>query len=218
MLGVCTAICAWHRTRIALAKVRSLRKALATDATSLSDEHDFEVACDPQLSKEQVLRTAGETLAQLGVRTKREGDLLSAVSSPWSVAGSPIFHWALFMLIASLTVSALVRSHGLMVSPSGRPARRARLVRLLGSGPLFDWSNVHRSYRVDSLVPHYLYQGIDRGGTPSVSVLDSGGHVVKRQLVYPNMALETGSLTIHAAEYGLASVHVAHGCQRAGRG
>jgi cytochrome c biogenesis protein ResB len=64
---------------------------------------------------------------------------------------------------------------------------------------------VHRSFRVDAFDPDYTTGGIDRGPSPTVSVLDAAGAAVVTQRVYPNASLKRGSLTIHAAAYGIAT-------------
>ena len=73
------------------------------------------------------------------------------------------------------------------------------------TGPLHDWRSVHRSIRVDAFDLEFKTGGIDRGPTPTVSVLDGTGQVVKTQRVYPNRPLKTGSLTIYPSTYGLAA-------------
>ena len=93
---------------------RTLTKAALADGRSVAESHDLEIACDPALSEEEVLSLASATLRDLGVRTKRSGQVLRAVSHPWSVSGSPIFHWALLALIVLILVSTLQRSEGLM--------------------------------------------------------------------------------------------------------
>ena len=64
---------------------------------------------------------------------------------------------------------------------------------------------MHRSIRLDAFEPDYHIGGVDRGPTPTVSVLDGAGKVVKTQRVYPNKTLNIGSLTIYPADYGLAA-------------
>lgn len=102
LLGLCTALCAWQRTKAAIGKGRTLRQAAAADGQSLTEVHDLGIECDPALSGEEVLSLASGTLARLRIKTKRRDEVLAAVSSPWSVWGSPIFHWALLALILTL--------------------------------------------------------------------------------------------------------------------
>jgi cytochrome c biogenesis protein ResB len=205
VLAVSTALCAWRRTKSALVKARTLRKAALAEAASVAESHDLEIECDPALRGPEVMSIASEKLARLGVRTKRRGDMLIDVSSPWSVWGSPVFHWALVGLIMALIVGNLLRSEGLMGLAVGQTKADApQSYGLLNTGPLHDWGLVHRSIRVDALDPDYQTGGIDRGPTPTVTLLDGAGKVIKTQRAYPNMTLKTGSLTIYPSAYGLA--------------
>ena len=206
LLGVSTVFCAWERTKAASGRARTLRDAASITGSSLAERHDLKLACDPSLSVQDVFSTTSETLAGLGIKTTRRSDVLVAVSPPWSVWGSPVFHWALLSLIAAILVGNLQRSEGLMGVAVGQtqvdgPASYG----ILHTGPLHNWNWVHRSIRVDAFSPTYNLGGIDRGPTPTVTVIDSAGHVIKTQMVYPNMTLQTGTLTIHTNDYGLAA-------------
>jgi cytochrome c biogenesis protein ResB len=205
VLVVSTALCAWQRTKSALVKARTLRKAAQAEAASVAESHDLEIGCDPALRGPEVLSIASETLARLGIPTKRRDDLLANVSSPWSVWGSPVFHWGLVALIMALIVGNLLRSEGLMGITVGQTKADApQSYGLLNTGPLHDWGVVHRSIRVDAFDLDYQTGGIDRGPTPIVTVLDGAGKAIKTQRVYPNATLKTGSLTIYPSAYGLA--------------
>lgn len=206
VLAVSTGMCAWRRTKVAIARARKLRQAAASSEESLSADHDFEVACDPARSRADVLSAASAALGRLGVPTKRRGDLLIAVSARWSVWGSPVFHWALVALTVVILLGSLQRSEGLMGLAVGQTkADAADSYGLLHTGPLHSWGNVHREIRVDAFELRYRTGEIDRGPTPTVSVLDAKGDVIKRQRVYPNNPLKSGSLTIHPAAYGLSA-------------
>ena len=208
LLVVSTGLCAWQRTKVSIGRTRTLRRAAAADERSLSESHDLEVGCDPALSASEVLSIATATLDHLGIRTKRRNDLVTAVSPPWSVWGSPVFHWALFALMVTLLVGNLQRSEGLMgvaVGETKADVKESYGTGHVHAGPLHDWSAVHRSIRVDGFEPDFQTGGIDRGPTPLVSVLDGAGQVVVTQRVYPNNTLHAGSLTIYPADWGLAA-------------
>jgi cytochrome c biogenesis protein ResB len=205
LLGVCTALCAWQRTKAAIGKGRTLRRAAAADGQSLTDVHDLGIECGSALSGEEVLSLASGTLARLGIKTKRRDDVLAAVSSPWSVWGSPIFHGALLAIILVILIGSLQRSEGLMGVPVGRAVPDTPdSYGVLHAGPLHAWGGERRIIRVDSFDTDYSAGGIDRGPTPSVSVLDAQGRVLQSQHIYPNSPLQIGSLTIHPAEWGFA--------------
>jgi len=185
---------------------RALGKAALADQQSVIESHDLEIPCDPALSKPEVLSIASETLGELDIRTRRRGDVLSAVSPAWAVVGSPLFHWALVALIVVIFASSLQRSEGLMGVAEGQTKPDAPAsYGSLNTGPLHDWSGVSRSIRVDAFDLQFETGGMDRGPTPTVSVLDGEGRVLKTQRVYPNQQLKTGSLSIYPNAYGLSA-------------
>jgi hypothetical protein len=204
-LFVSTALCAWQRTRAAMHRGRALGKAALADQQSVIESHDLEILCDPALSKPEVLSIASETLGELDIRTKRRGDVLSAVSPFWAVVGSPVFHWALLALIVVIFASNLQRSEGLMGVAVGQTKPDAPAsYGTLHTGPLHDWRGVRRSIRVDAFDLQFETGGLKRGPTPTVSVLDGEGRVLKTQRVYPNEQLKTGSLSVYPSAYGLS--------------
>ena len=208
LLALSTAVCSWNRTKVALGRAKRLRAAAMADEQSIAQRHDLEIGCDPALGGSEALTIASETLARLGIKTERRDGVLAAVSPPWSVWGSSVFHWALLLLFLAAFVGTLQRSEGSMSIPVGQakadvPASYAQIA----AGPWHSWSGVRRSLRVDALDPDLKVAGIDRGAVPTVSVLDGAGNVVVTQRVYPNMKLHTGSLSINAPGVGLA-VHL----------
>jgi cytochrome c biogenesis protein ResB len=206
VLTVSTALCAWQRTRAAMHRGRALGQAALADQEAVIESHDLEILCNPALSGPDILSIASETLGELDIRMKRRGDVLSAASPSWAVVGSPLFHWALFALIVVIFTSNLQRSEGLMGVAVGQAKPDAPAsYGTLRTGPLHDWGGVRRSIRVDAFDLRYQTGGTERGPTPTVSVLDGEGLVLKTQRVYPNMMLKTGSLAIYPSAYGLAA-------------
>jgi cytochrome c biogenesis protein ResB len=154
----------------------------------------------------EALHAAREALAELGLRTKMGEGVLSAVSPWWSVWGSAVFHCALVALMLFVLIGNLQRSDGLMGVSVGQTTPDAPAsYRVLTAGPLHSWAAVHRSFRVDSLDPDLILDGVDRGAVPTVSVLDADGTVVKTQMVYPNMMLHVGALSINCPAVGLSA-------------
>jgi hypothetical protein len=205
LLAISTGVCAWRRTKVAIKRVRTLRAATRTDKASLAEKHDLTIACRSELTESEVLTTASEALSELGIKSKRRGDVISAVSSSWAAWGSPIFHWALLALIVAAFVGGMTRSDGQIAVAVGQTkVDTPKSYVFLSAGPWRDWSRVHRSVRVDAFDPDYKTGGIDRGAVPTVSVLDADGKVLVKQLVYPNMKLHSGSLSINAPSLGLS--------------
>jgi cytochrome c biogenesis protein ResB len=205
VLFVSTALCAWQRTRAAMHRGRALGKAALADQQSIIESHDVEILCDPALSEPEVLSIASETLRELDIHAKRRGDVLSAVSPSWAVVGSPLFHWALVALIVVIFASSLGRSEGLMGVAVGQTQPDAPAsYGSLHTGPLYDWRGVSRSIRVDAFALQFESDGTKHGPTPTVSVLDGKGRVLKTQRVFPNQQLKTGTLSIYPSAYGLS--------------
>lgn len=205
-LAALTALCAWRRTRVASTRARMLRSAAALRKQPSGEDPHLEIDCDPALGPETILRIAGDTLRHLGIRTRQRDETITAVSPAWSVWGSPVFHWALVALIVMMPIGALLRSSGqigLAVGQS-KPDEPASYG-LLSAGPWHDWHGVKRTIRVDAFDVNYTYEGVNRGPTPTVSVLETNGAVIKSQRVYPNKTLKTGALTIYPADYGLSA-------------
>jgi len=205
MLAVSTALCASKRTKVAFHRARALRGAQDQDRDSLISAHNLEIVCAVGRGSTEAVAEADAALRRLGIKTKRRGDVLSAVSPWWTVWGSPVFHWGLVALIAVVLMGSLQRSEGMMGVPVGQSVPdQPGSYGVLHTGPLHSWSRVHHNIRVDDLVTDFRTGKIDRGPTPIVSVLDADGRVVKKQPIYPNNPLQAGSLTIHPAAFGFA--------------
>lgn len=205
LLGVCTIACAWQRTLVAAKRTRVLRAAAASPDAEPDARADLAIACREGMAAEDALASAADVLGVLGIRVRRHGRGLSAVSPAWSVWGSAVFHWALVALIAVIALGNLARSSGQIGLAVGqtKPDEPASYG-MLKEGPLHTFAG-GRAIRLDAFDVSYETGGVDRGPTPTVTVLDSAGEVIETQLVYPNKTLKTGSLTIYPYDYGLSA-------------
>jgi cytochrome c biogenesis protein ResB len=205
LLTLCTSLCAWRRTKVAVARSRALGAAARVDGASLTAAHDRVIDLGRASGGPGATGVAGDALEGLGFRVRRTDESVRVVSPTWSVWGSPVFHWALVALAVVVLLSSLQASSGLMGIATGQAKQDTPAsYGVLTAGPLHDWSAVHRSFRVDSFDTDLRIGNLDYGHAPTVSVLDANGRVVKTQIVYPNMPLQIGSLTIHAPAFGLA--------------
>ncbi len=206
LLAMCTSACAWRRAKVARFRARALTAAAAADPLSPIQAPDLGIVCDPALSGQRALEIASGALERLGIRMRRRGDMLTAVSPAWSAWGSAVFHWALVALIAAVLVGQLVRSEGMMPVAVGQTlADVSASYALSNSGPWHYGGVATRSIRLDSFDPDYKTGGIDRGAVPTISVLDGAGEAVVTQRIYPNHMLHTGSLAINAPACGLSA-------------
>ncbi|MHB1342553.1 MAG: cytochrome c biogenesis protein ResB [Coriobacteriia bacterium] len=205
VLAVSTVVCSWRRTHVAIHRGRTLRTARTIDVAELVARPDARISCSPGLTAEQVLESAADEFDELGMRVGRHNGRLSAISPTWTVWGSPLFHWALVGFMVMIVIAGLVRADGLMglavgESKSNTPSSYG----YLDSGPWHAWEPVDRQVRLDGFESEFVTGGLDRGPTPTISLLDAQGSVLKTQRVYPNNPLKYGSLTVHADDYGLA--------------
>lgn len=205
LLSTSTVVCAWRRTKAALARARELRSARTSPLATLESGAELTIACVPGADAYETLSAVSAALAGLGIRTARNREALTGVSSPWAVWGSTVFHWALVALVLAVVAGQMLRSEGLIaLSVTQSKPDAAKSYQYVQSGPLRDWSAVGRSVRLDALEPDYKFEGIDRGAVPTVSVLDSAGNVLVTQRVYQNNMLHSGSLAISAPVVGLS--------------
>ena len=206
LLSVCTIACAWQRTLVAAKRARILRVAAAESETSADSRADLVLACREAMTAEEALSAAAATLGGLGIPTRRGARGLKAVSPAWSVWGSAVFHWALVAIIVVIVLGNLARSSGQIGLAVGQTKPDApESYGVLEEGPLHSFEGSERSIRVDAFDVSFETGGVDRGPTPTVTVLDASGGVIKSQLVYPNKTLKSGSLTIYPYDYGLTA-------------
>lgn len=206
VLAVSTALCAWQRTKVAIRRARTLSRAASGDTAALGGQPEIVVPLQADLGDDDAISVASATVDRLGIRTARRDRGFIAASPTWSAWGSPVFHWALLALMVTILLGTLLRSSGQIGLAVGQSAPdEPQSYGILTAGPLHNWSWVHRTIRVDAFDPTYETGGVKRGPTPTVSVLDADGAVIRSQRVYPNKTLKTGSLTIYPADYGLAA-------------
>ncbi len=205
LLTLSTAVCTWRRTKVAIARARTLREAASTSAPSIADKHDVEIACAADANGPENLAMAARVLSSLGIEATSRDGVLVAASAPWTVWGSSVFHWALLALMLSAFVGNMLRAEGSMSLVVGqtKPDAAASYA-FVTTGPWHDWARVRRSVRLEAFEPRYEVDGIDRGAVPTVSILDADGKVLVTQRVYPNMKLHSDSLSINAPGLGLA--------------
>jgi cytochrome c biogenesis protein ResB len=141
----------------------------------------------------------------MGLRVSERKGLVVAASRPWTVLASPVFHWAILLLILVILGGRLNRFEGIMGVPVGdsRPLA-AGSFGFVDAGGLHSFPSSPNLIRVDRLDLSYPVDGIDRGPAPTVSVVRPDGSVAASHVVYPNNPLRYGSLIIHPGETGLS--------------
>ncbi len=202
LLFASTCVCSWRRTTVARKRARALREARSSGMGERRADFALGVAGGPDAA----LDAAAVALASVGLRPSREGDRLLVATRPWASYASPAFHWTLALLMLAIALGQLTRAEGLAGVPVGSSIPlQGDSFRVLNEGPLHRWSMSGATIGVPKFAPTYVYHGIDRGPTPTVVVKTSDGALRAQQRVYPNAALQTGFLTVHSSDYGLAS-------------
>ena len=204
LLAASTAVCSWRRTKVALRRHGLLRGISDADAHKLVEHPTFTVTASAESSGDPV-ELASEALRRMGLKLHRRQGLTIATSRPWVVFGSPVFHWALLLLILAILGGRLYRAEGLIGVPEGdsRPLAE-KSFGLLDKGPFYRFAEEPLLFRVDKMNLSYPVDGIDRGPAPTVSVVRPDGSIAANQVVYPNNSLRYGSLVVYPSEIGLS--------------
>jgi len=203
VLAASTAVCSWGRTKVALRRNGLLSRITDDEARRLASTPTFTV--DVPSGHGEPVAAAGGALRHMGLRVTERDGVAIARSRPWVVFGSPVFHWALLLLILVVLGGRLGRAEGLIGVPVGdsRPLAEKSYGRL-DRGALHAFRTPPLLIRVDKLDIEHMVDGIDRGPAPTVSIVGPGGGVVASQVVYPNHPLRYKSLTVHSSVIGLS--------------
>lgn len=202
LVALTTAACAWERTRAAVV-VASFKSASPGVLARVRNKPSFVVstrAGDAAARAESALRA-------LGMRTVR-GDL--SVSGRTGLAGafgSPVFHWALALLIVVVAFGQLTRYEGMMGVVAGSSQLDvAESYRLLDKGA-FVASMSGRTIAVSEMEDSFVANGVEQGVTPYVEIRSPDGiEVLAEGYAYANHPVRYGSMLVHRIDFGLAAV------------
>jgi cytochrome c biogenesis protein ResB len=224
LLAMSTAACAWERSGRASAAWR--RWGLVSDSSldrlrtqprlvvPTFDDRTARASDDGSAA----LDRAETGLRRIGLRVRREPDVLVGTAGRLGLLGSPLFHWSLVLLIVVVAAGRLTRFEGFIQLAEGSSVVDSRAAyRQPQQAPLFPG---HTGLRIalENLALHYPVNGLDRGPAPLVAIHD-GGRLLARQRVYPNHALQYGRLTIFMGEdSGPAATFVFRGADGVERG
>ena len=215
LLAASTVTCAWKRTRTSISRFRTLSALGAGRVAALATQPSFELHA-PDLSPAETLDVVQRELGVLGWRVRRSGDRAWLASFPVFVLASPLFHWSLVALMLVLPAGVLTRSDGLMGVPVAETVQDTPSSYGISTvGPFHRWAQPPLRIGVEKFEPSYVFGGLDRGPTPTVSIRSADGTVLKTQRVYPNNPLRYGSIIVHPNDYGLAASFVLLGADGA---
>lgn len=204
LLAASTAVCAWRRTKVGMRRYRLLSAVTAEDAGRLIQRPTFTIDVRADASDEPI-EAAASALRGMGLHVSEREGMVVAASRPWTALASPVFHWAILLLILVIVGGRLNRFEGIMGVPVGdsRPLA-AESFGFIDAGGLHSFPSSPNLIRVDRLDLSYPVDGIDRGPAPTVSIVRPDGSVAASHVIYPNSPLRYGSLIIHPGETGLS--------------
>lgn len=203
LLAIATTLCAWERTRSALALLRRAGSVSEAEVRRLQEHPGLRIPASAPA--ETALPAAERELRRLRLRVRRGPKVLEASSGRLGLVGSPVFHWTLALLFLTIGVGRLTRAEGTIALPLGYAKQDvADSYEHQAAGPLYLGHSGLTLVATD-LRPYKDPSGQDRGISPVIA-LSRGGVLLARQRVYPNNPLRDGALMIHATDYGLAPV------------
>lgn len=199
LLALSVAACAYERSRRAIRLARGTAAGPPGGAPVLP--------ATGHRSAGDALDACGRALREIGLRPRGASapDSAGFVGGMWGLAGSPVFHWALFALIVTIGAGRLTRSEGSLALTLDRPkVDSLASYAQMDSGP---WAGDRSglTFEMLDLIPEHVVGGVPVGPAPLVRVSD-GGRVVAESLVYPNHPLRHGAMLVHVADWGLSAV------------
>lgn len=202
LLGLSTFACAWERTRAAL-KQAPMREPSEATVARLRERPgivlDVTGATGPLAQAERALRG-------LHMRVARYGNLVEARAGLAGAFGSPVFHWALALLLVVVALGQLTRAEGIMGIVAGySKADAAESYGSLETGPLAGELS-GRIIAVPSIESSYTANGVDQGVTPFVEIQTPAGEVLASGYAYANHPIRYRSMLVHMNTDGLGAV------------
>ena len=178
-------------------------KISKNEAERLGDRPHTSLQALPDLSHSEVVDRVGHALRSIHLRVTAGETVVEGRAGRWGLFGSPVFHWALVLLILVVAAGRLTRSEGFIGVPVGDSVPDvAESYRVLDQGPLFP-GHTGMEIAVTEMEREF-WDATGPGRATKRVVLRSDGVDLVAQRVYPNNPLEYGPTTIHVSDYGLS--------------
>lgn len=202
LLVLSTFACSIKRTRTAIAQ-RNARGSLTPAILTRLREHS-DLTLEMDLCAQDALVEVERRLRPLGLKSRLGPRAGYAESRVLGLFGSPLFHWSLVALIATIAVGQVTRWEGMVAVPQGADVEEVeRSYGKLDRAPLA-LPHTGWTLRLVSVDESYQSGGISYGWTPTVAVVAPAGRTVT-QRVHPNQPLRHGPLLVHSVDYGLSA-------------
>ena len=204
LLAISSAACAWERTQRAWRVVRSSRVLSDVARERLGSRPEFSVRIEQDADERGALSAAADGLAREGIRVRGDSSVVDGVSGLNNMWGSPVFHWALVVLMLVVVIGRATRSEGFLGLPVGeRVADVHNSYLQVADGSLFGEHHSRVELLVSRVERKYVEDGIVYGPTPFMTAYRDGVAVASGW-VRPNRPLITGALMVHMVALGPA--------------
>ncbi|MDA3937121.1 MAG: cytochrome c biogenesis protein ResB [Actinomycetota bacterium] len=201
-LTTSTLLCAWERTGAVQRMLQRTNAATVPRDTVIEHAH-VSVEVYPALdvgAAEEAVRSA---IRRMRLRVSSADGVIEGGKARWSAVGSPIFHWALALLIIVISLGQLTRAEGLMGVPEGDILPDvAESYGALDTGPWFSGLSEY-GIGISEFKRSFNDGTVDRGASPVVTLWEGETELVS-QRVYPNQPLRYGDMMIHMNNWGYA--------------
>lgn len=203
LLAASTTACAVERTRRANRLKRSIRgnpsAALLDKLRRRPEETIRVVSSEP--SEVLISRVSG-VLQERGMKTATSDDWVTGQAGLIGLAGSPVFHWSLVLLMVFAAAGQATRAEGFMALPLGQRVAEVHENYLqIVEGPLFGERHTGLEFEMTQLDRDFIKDEVDFGTSPYIKVYRDS-ELVTEGWVHSNNPLQVGSLMVHMAALG----------------
>lgn len=203
-LALTTAFCAFERSRRALRVARGLLAPPSAAARGRLLEHpDATVTVSGDTTIARIAERVSAGVSRRGLRTRTtDGLLVDGRGGVLGLAGSPIFHWSLVLLMCVIALGQLTRAEGfLALTLDTRVADTHESYLQLAESPWFGERHSGIEFEMTEMDRDHTIGRTDFGPSPYVHAYRDGQEV-RAGWVHANQPLRIGSLMLHMVALG----------------
>lgn len=203
LLAASTTACAIERTSRATRLRRSIRanpSAVVLDRLRQRPEETIPLASSEPPAA-QLSRVAA-TLRDNGMKVDNGDSWVTGRAGLIGLAGSPVFHWSLVVLMFVAAAGQATRAEGFLALPlEQRVAEVHENYLQIVEGPLFGERHTGLEFEMTELDRDYVKDEVDFGVSPFIK-LYRDSELMTEGWVHPNSPLQVGSLMVHMVAFG----------------